>query len=108
VVNLTHHFLFLGFALVMGEMPKESEKLSKPDLEKTEEKHEKTAKLPEAKEPKQPAEPKSATFPVEGTINAYGFIHLNTDLMEAFGVSKGKKTSISIDFKEGALIIKKA
>jgi len=64
-------------------------------------------KKPRGKEPTRSVEPKSATFPVEGTINAYGFIHLNTDLMEAFGISKGAKTPISIDFKDGALIIRK-
>jgi len=79
------------------------EKVEEAGLEKAP-----TEKKRKAKEPKQPAEHKSVTFPVEGTINAYGFIHLNTDLMQAFGVTKGKKTTISIDFKEGALIIKKA
>jgi len=47
-----------------------------------------TEKKRKAKDPKQPAEPKSATFPMEGKVNAYGFIHLNNDMREAFGIQE--------------------
>jgi len=61
-----------------------------------------------AKEQSQSVEPKSVTFPVEGTVNAYGFIHLSNGVAEAFGAARGKKTPITIDLKDGNLIISKA
>jgi hypothetical protein len=56
------------------------------------------------------AEKKSETpvFPAKGMVNAYGFLHLSNGVAEAFGTSRGKKTPVIIDFKEGALIISKA
>lgn len=68
----------------------------------------KKERKPEVEEPTQPIEPKSVAFPVKGFVNAYGFIHLNGNLLEAFGGEKGKKTPITIDLKEGDLIIRKA
>lgn len=53
-------------------------------------------------------EPKTQTFPVKGTVNAYGFIHLSNGIASAFGAPKGTKTPIIIDLQEGALIIRKA
>jgi hypothetical protein len=41
-------------------------------------------------------------------VNAYGFIHLSNGVAEAFGVQKGQKMPISIDFKDGNMIISKA
>lgn len=68
-------------------------------------------KEPKPKEkPKPQPEPKP-TFPMECKINAYGFLHFNSEMREAFGIPEGKKvpeTRITIDFKDGALIIKKA
>jgi len=52
--------------------------------------------------------PEQATFPTEGFVNAYGFIRLNGKVAEAFGVEKGKKTNVTIDMNDGALIIRKA
>lgn len=101
-------FFCVGFALVMGELPKERKKMSRPDLEKTEEKREKTAKSSKAKEPKQP-EPKSAQFPAEGKLNKYGFVYLNDDILNPWlGHGKGTEQKISIDLKEGNLIVSKA
>jgi hypothetical protein len=93
----------------MGELPKESEKMSKPDLEKPKTENEKTAKSQKPKaEPKQPAEPKSAVFPAEGKLNKYGFVYLNDDVLMAwFGHGKGAEQRISIDLKDGNLIIRK-
>jgi len=59
------------------------------------------------KEPKQAVEPKSALFPAEAKINKYGFIFISSDIADAFGYTKGQEMRISIDFKDGALIIKK-
>jgi len=47
-------------------------------------------------------------FPVQAEINTYGFIHLNQKVAESFDVPKGKKTPITIGFKDGSLIISKA
>ena len=47
------------------------------------------------------------TFPAEGFVNKWGFIHLNSKVAEAFGAIKRQKTPITIDLQEGALIIKK-
>jgi len=95
----------VGFALVMGELPKESEKLSQTDLEKLE----KTAKSQKPKEPRQPAETQSAQFPAEGKLNKYGFVYLNDDVLNAWlGHGKGAEQKISIDLKEGNLIISRA
>jgi len=92
----------------MGEMPKESEKLSEPDLEKPEEKHEKTAKSSKTKETKQAVESNSATFPIEGKVNKYGFIYLDGDILAAWGLSKGKEQRIALDMtQDGALILRK-
>ena len=68
-------------------------------------KGEKTAKSRKPKE--QSVEPQSV-FPHEGFVNPYGFIHLSNGVAEAFGAKKDVKTTISIDFKEGNLIISKA
>ena len=48
------------------------------------------------------------TFPAEGFVNKWGFIHLKGKVAEAFGATKGQKTPITIDLQEGALVIKKA
>jgi len=54
-------------------------------------------------------EKKSETpFPAKGMINAYGFLHLSNGVAEAFGVPRGKKTPVTIDFKDGNLIISRA
>lgn len=47
-------------------------------------------------------------FPVEGTVNKWGFIHLSNEVSTAFGAVKGQKTSINIDMQDDALIVKKA
>ena len=66
------------------------------------------------KEPKQKRQRKmekqtqKATFPVEGTVNAYGFIHLSNGVAEEFGVQKGQKMPITINFKDSNLVISKA
>jgi outer membrane biosynthesis protein TonB len=79
------------------EAAKMEEKEPKPES-KVEEKPKKSAKSKE--------EPK--TKEKTAYVNAYGFIHLSTEQAEAFGVEKGKKTPITMEFKEGALIIRKA
>jgi len=60
------------------------------------------------KEPKQAVEPKSAHFPCEGKINKYLFLYLDSNVASAFGIEKGKEYPVSIDLKDGALVIKKA
>jgi len=65
----------------------------------------KTAKSRKTKEAK--VEPTNPTFPAKGMVNAYGFIHISNGIAEAFGSPKGKKTDVTIDFKEGNLIISK-
>ena len=60
-----------------------------------------------AKEPAK-SEEKKATFPVKAFVNPWGFIHLKADVLAAFGAPKRQKTPITIDFKEGTLIIRKA
>jgi hypothetical protein len=52
--------------------------------------------------------PKSAEFPFKAFINAYGFVRLSAKVLEAFGAEKGKKTPITIDRQDNALIIRKA
>ena len=68
-----------------------------------------------SEQPKQTVEPKSATFPVKEFVNQWGFIHLNREALEAFGVKKTgdakkpyEKTNLTIDLLEGTLILKKA
>jgi hypothetical protein len=63
------------------------------------------AGLVEAK--KKPKKNSKVAFPVKGTINKWGFIHLSQSAVEAFGVQKGQKTPIAVDLQEGTLIIKK-
>jgi len=67
------------------------------------------------KQSTQTVEPKSAAFPVEEFINPWGFIRLNRNVLEAFGVNHTsdvkkpyEKTNITIDLQEGALVVKKA
>jgi len=80
------------------------EKLEEARLEKAP-----TEKKRKAKEPKQAVEPKSATFPLEGKINKYGFIFLSSDVQAAFNYTKGQEMRIIIDMTpEGALVICKA
>ena len=52
--------------------------------------------------------PSTASFPVKAFVNPWGFIHLSKEVLEAFGVEKGKKTDVTIDMNEGSLIIRKA
>jgi len=59
-------------------------------------------------EKKSEAQKETAVFPAKGMINAYGFLHLSNGVAEAFGAPRDKKTPIAIDFKEGALIIRKS
>jgi len=54
------------------------------------------------------AQTDKAIFPAKGTVNAYGFIHLSNGVAEAFGAKKDVKTPITIDLKDGNLIISKA
>jgi len=61
-----------------------------------------------AKEGKAHVEADKPTFPAKGTVNAYGFIHLSNGVAEAFGAPRGQKTTVTIDFEEGKLIISKA
>ena len=79
----------------------------------------KVEELPTAEKPKAKRQRKSTVkaegeapdkpiFPAKSTVNAYGFIHLSNGVAEAFGVSRGKKTPITIDLNEGALVIRKA
>jgi hypothetical protein len=46
-------------------------------------------------------------WPREAFINEYKFLHLNGEVAKAFGVVKGKKVAVLVDFKDGALIIKR-
>ena len=59
-------------------------------------------------EKKSEAQKETLVFPAKGMVNAYGFLHLSNGVAHAFGVPRGKKTPITIDFQEGALVIKKA
>lgn len=70
-------------------------------------KREEKPKSSKPKETEQP-ESKSAQFPVQSKINAYAFVHLSSDVQEAFGYTKGKEMPITIDLKDGKLIISKA
>jgi len=79
------------------------EKLEEVGLEKAP-----IEKKRKAREPKQPVEPKGAKFPAEAKINKYGFVFLSSGIQAAFGYTKGQEMRISIDLKDGALIIKKA
>jgi hypothetical protein len=56
---------------------------------------------------KKPEKNSKVAFPVEGTINKWGFIHLSQRAVEAFGANKGTKTAITIDLQDDALIVKK-
>jgi len=72
---------------------------------------EKTAKSRKPKEkPKEPEKekPQGVTFPIQAKVNKYAFIFLSSDIQEAWGIEKGKEYPISVDLKDGALIIKKA
>jgi len=60
------------------------------------------------KEGKAYTEADKPIFPVKSFVNAYGFILLKNGVREAFGAKKDVKTPITIDFNEGALIIRKA
>jgi len=78
----------------------------------------KVEELPTAEKPKAKRQRKSTVkaegethkqiFPAKGTVNAYGFIHLSNGIAEAFGAKDGVKTPITIDLKDGNLIISKA
>ncbi len=57
---------------------------------------------------KKTKENSKVAFPAQAFINRWGFIHLNQGAVEAFGAVKGQKTPITVDLKEGALVIKKA
>jgi hypothetical protein len=60
------------------------------------------------KKEKEAKEPKTTNFPVKAFVNKWGFIHLDKDIISAFGVNKGEKTPITIDMQDNALIVRKA
>ena len=59
------------------------------------------------KKEKKAKESKTTDFPVKAFVNPWGFIHLSKEVLEAFCVGKGDKTPITIDIKDGDLIISK-
>jgi len=70
-----------------------------------------TAEKPKAKRGRKPKEPTQAVeskFPTEGKINKYGFVYLDNDVLAALGLSKGAEQRITVDLKDGNLIISKA
>lgn len=84
----------------IGEPSEPSPSESQPKLE-TEE------KASVKRGPKGPHVPKEVAWPVKGMVNAYGFIHLNSDVLAALNVPKGAKTDITLDLNEkGDLIVK--
>ncbi len=52
--------------------------------------------------------PVKTKFPTEGKLNKYGFIYLDTDVLAAWGLSKGTEQKLSIDLEDGALTVRKA
>ena len=52
-------------------------------------------------------ESEKSAFPAKGMVNAYGFLHLSNGVAQVFGVPRGKKTPVTIDFKDGSLIVSK-
>jgi len=64
-------------------------------------------KIPEV-EGKAKAETQTVESNKQPFINPWGFIHLKADVLERFGAVKGAKTFISIEEKEGTLVIRKA
>jgi hypothetical protein len=65
---------------------------------------EKSGKSAEKRKPKH-AEQNNGKAPF---VNAYGFIHLNSKMMETIGAAKGTKTPLKIEVKESTLVISKA
>ena len=58
--------------------------------------------------PKGPHVPKEVAWPIKGMVNAYGFIHLNSDMLLALQIPKGMKTDITLDLNEdGNMVIAK-
>lgn len=57
---------------------------------------------------KKAKENSKVAFPVKALVNPWGFIHLKNGIAEAFGAQKGQKTPITIDLKDGNLIISKS
>jgi hypothetical protein len=89
----------------------EEEKTVSPIV--TEENHptitpKKERKSKKAKKTQEPKVEQKPTFPVEGFVNPWGFIHLKKNVVEAFGATMGQKTAITIDLQEGTLVVKKA
>jgi len=80
-------------ANVLEDKPANRTKAKKSTVQKQGKTHEKATK---------------PTFPAKGMVNAYGFIHLSNGVAEDFGAPKGQKTPITIDLKDGSLIISKA
>jgi hypothetical protein len=64
-----------------------------------------TAEKPEAKKERKA---KKEVEPKEPFINKWGFLHFKQEILEAFGAPKGQKTFVTIEQKEGALVIRKA
>jgi hypothetical protein len=83
------------------EKIREPSKPSQPDLKESQ---------PESakKGPKGPHVPKKVPWPVKGMVNAYGFIHLSSDILLALQIPKGMKTDITFDLNaDGNLTIAK-
>lgn len=64
-------------------------------------------KKPKAKAEKEP-KPKIATFPCEGFVNKYHFMRVGPNVLKALGWQMtGKRLSVELDLKDGALIVRK-
>ncbi len=89
----------------MSEKAEEKQPEVQPQEEKKTKKTRKTAKSLTA-QPETQTQPQTS---YKGQLNAYGFIHLSAKLIETWGLSRGKKIPVSIEFtSDGNLLVKKA
>jgi hypothetical protein len=92
---------------------KKSAKKAKPKEAPTEAAHAEAKKAKKVAQPEKPkkAEPekvtKELTFPTEGFVNDYGFLKIRNKILEKVGWPVDKKFDVTIDFVDGALVIRK-
>ena len=83
---------------LQGEKTKEAPTGMKSELDKQTKKGKKKVEAKTTKE---------VTFPVAGFVNKYHFMRINSKVLAKLGWPEGVKLDVTLDVKDGALIVKK-
>lgn len=104
--------------MVEGQNPADSEavktKIESGEVKVPEKKRQRRQKKNAEQKPVEEKPVEKPVFPSKAYVNPWGFVHLSRNVVEAFGVAQSGdekkpyvKTELTVDFKDGALVIRK-